>query len=197
MVRPLLPALLALTLLAAACSDDSDALGPTATVGTAPSTTTVPPDPFAVPAAIDAAYVERVTNKLYEVIGEARRLTMQQGATPPEAIDRLRAAYHPSLAQPMIDALVFDLYHGFPAGLDGDLQLTVKQVVRADQECIVAATEMDASLVDQEAGEPYLMTTVLLPLDPALDKGGYNPTPWSILRASASTPTELGGSACE
>ncbi|MFN2504089.1 MAG: hypothetical protein ABR540_07650, partial [Acidimicrobiales bacterium] len=56
-----------------ACSDDPTVDPPSATVGTeAPSTTSA--DPYAVPAVIDEAYVNRVLAGLDAAVGEVVRL---------------------------------------------------------------------------------------------------------------------------
>ncbi len=76
-------------LVLAACGGDKEPLGPTATVPQ-PTTTT---DPYAVPAVIDEAYVNRVLAGLDQAVGDIVRLVVSTRDIPPEVIDRLKAMY--------------------------------------------------------------------------------------------------------
>ena len=68
--------------------DDSGAAdGPTASVPT------VPPDPYAVPAVIDEAYVNRVLAALDQAVGDVVRMVVSTKSYPPDAIERLQALY--------------------------------------------------------------------------------------------------------
>ena len=60
---------------------------PTATVPT------VPPDPYAVPAVIDEAYVNRVLAALDQAVGDVVRMVIRTKVLSPEAIERLQAIY--------------------------------------------------------------------------------------------------------
>ena len=64
--------LVGLVVLGACGGGDDDALGPTATLPQATTTT----DPYAVPAVIDEAYVNRVLAGLDQAVGEVTRLVV-------------------------------------------------------------------------------------------------------------------------
>ena len=72
----------------AGCGGD----GSGATDGPTASVPTTPPDPYAVPAVIDEAYVNRVLAALDQANGDVDGLVVScTNALPPEAIDRLKA----------------------------------------------------------------------------------------------------------
>lgn len=163
-------------------TDADRALRRQATESTEAPTTTVPVDPFAIPETIDAAYVERVANELYRVIGDARRLAQRQRAMPPESVDRFNAAYDPEVAQSYVDAMVEDVTEGFAGVRDvpGDIVVQVTGLTQDDPTCIVADITFDpsAALVEPRQPEPLVLT--LRRLDEASDPHGYNETPWVI-----------------
>ena len=111
-------AVAALALLASpACSRGggergSAGAGPTATVGTEPPRTTTT-NPYAVPAVIDIAYVNRVLAGLDAVIGDVTRIVVRTRTIPPDAYDRLKAAYGTNdLLQLTIDSVQSDMRRG-------------------------------------------------------------------------------------
>ncbi|PZR77432.1 MAG: hypothetical protein DLM65_15705, partial [Candidatus Aeolococcus gillhamiae] len=62
------------------------------TVPTLPEITTTT-NPYAVPATIDAAYVNRVLEALDAALGDVYRLVIRTRDVSPEVIDRLNAIY--------------------------------------------------------------------------------------------------------
>jgi hypothetical protein len=70
--------LTALALLLGACGggDDDEALPPPPSIA---EPTTVPADPYAVPAVIDAAYVNRVLEGLDAAVGDVVRIVYRTG----------------------------------------------------------------------------------------------------------------------
>lgn len=113
--RTALPAALAaLALLAsAACSDGGGAskgsAGANPTLATEPPRTTTT-NPYAVPAVIDVAYVNRVLLGLDAAVGDIVRLIIQTRNIPPEALDRLSAVYaEPNRLQRSIDGFQRDI----------------------------------------------------------------------------------------
>ena len=73
-----------------ACSSGSDKAGPTATVATEPAPTTTT-DPYAVPATIDVAYVNKVLAGLDAAVGDVTLLVVRTRTLTQEAYDRLKA----------------------------------------------------------------------------------------------------------
>jgi hypothetical protein len=76
-------------LLAGACTDKGEPLGPTATL--AQPTTTA--DPFAIPPVIDEAYVNRVLAGLDHALGEATRIVVRENAISQDVVSRLEELY--------------------------------------------------------------------------------------------------------
>src|SRR3954452_13325268 len=108
--RMALPAVLAALALtaSAACSSGggskgSAGAGATVTVATEPARTTTT-NPYAVPAVIDVAYVNRVLAGLDAAVGDIVRQVIRTKAIPQEALDRMRAVYaDPARLQRSID----------------------------------------------------------------------------------------------
>ncbi|MGI9121042.1 MAG: hypothetical protein ACR2G7_13130, partial [Acidimicrobiales bacterium] len=98
---PLLSTLpLAVLVVVTACSGGADDLGPSATVGTAPTTTTTTPrpvDPAVIPgdlSEIDEPYVQAVVDALYAVDAEATKIFVEtRNPIDERAIDYLEAIY--------------------------------------------------------------------------------------------------------
>jgi hypothetical protein len=196
--RTAIPAVLAaLALLAsAACSDggadkgtaganptlatDPPRTNPTLATVPAPTTTT---NPYAVPATIDAAYINRVLAGLDATLGDATRLVIQTKTVPREAYDRLKSLYatDPRL-QLAIDGLQTDLRNGFSGYSDrpGDRRTTVAQLVAASKTCIFVRVSRDYSAIGPGARPPSDKNWIVLrPLDSARDPNHYNLTNWT------------------
>lgn len=176
--------MLAALLLAAspACSDSSpDKASPTATVATEPAPTTTT-DPYAVPAVIDAAYVNQVLAGLDRVMGDVTRLVVRTRTIPPEAYDRLRALYpDDERLQRSIDSFQRDLRQnlsGYRAD-PGDKASTVTQLITATPACIFTQVERDYSNVGTTPLSALNAQWIgLKPLDTKRDPSGYNLAKW-------------------
>lgn len=81
-----------LAVLVACSSDPQSSAEPSATVPTAPATTTTT-DPYAVPAVIDAAYVNRVLAGLDAAFGDIVRELASARRLPDNTPDRLKGVY--------------------------------------------------------------------------------------------------------
>ena len=157
--------------------DDSGADGPTATVPT------VPPDPYAVPAVIDEAYVNRVLAGLDQASGDVTRLVVGARTIPPEAIERLRSIYVGDFLQVRLDSFQGDLLADFKGYKDnpGNRRTTVARIIVATPACIFAQVNRDISDVSLNP-DPRLSTqwVGLVLIDPSTDPLDYNPTPWGF-----------------
>jgi len=154
----------------------------------APTTTTVGADPFAIPEVIDAAYVNRVLAALYAVDGDITREILRTGTIGMHALSRLGAIY----AEPQLSLEV----EGLPTVLEGersrfrdppgDRRFDVRSLHKAGTGCVVALANL--SLVEVAitpptlaANEAYLIA--LVPKKPQSDPEELNPTPWIIMDA--------------
>lgn len=169
---------------AGGCSSPTPVAGSGATVPTEPERTTTT-RPYAVPAVIDAAYVDRVLAGIDAVMGDVVRMTMANKAIVPEAYDRLKAVYADShgLMQDQIDLLQSQTRRGFPGSRPqpGNTATTVTHLVAATPSCIFARAKRDFSAVSTSPSsvlDPLWLS--LRPADPARDPAGYNQTRWAV-----------------
>lgn len=198
--RTALPAALAaLALLAsAACSDGGDAskgsaganptlatepahVNPTLATVPAPTTTT---NPYAVPAVIDAAYVNKVLVALDTVLGDAIRSMVAAGTITTDGYDKLRAIFgNTELLQNAVSLLEIQMRDGFREykRSPGNRKTVVSQLISARPTCIWSRVERDYSAVDAIPGTPVNPQWVALkPLDPSRDPKHLNPTSWAL-----------------
>lgn len=175
---------LALTLaLLPGCRTTSRAEGPTATLGTAPPSTTTT-NPYAVPSVIDASYVNRVLAGLDAVVGDTTRLVLQARQIPPEAIDRLRAIYQDTTTfQLVLDGFEGDIRRGFAnyKPQPGNKRAIVTELLSTAATCIFARVERDFSAVGIDPRPVNPQWVALKPLDTSRDPNGYNKTSWSYV----------------
>jgi hypothetical protein len=179
---------------ATACSSGTKKATPSATVPTAPAQTTTT-DPYAVPAVIDAAYVNRVLAGLDGIVGDLVRTVVTSKSIPPEVIQKLRAVYGKDDAlQLEIDSFQDDMRRGF-AGYKttpGNKVSVVTHVITAKPSCIFAEIRRDYSAVSLQPN-PDLQTqwVGLEPLDPLRDALRVNPTRWAyVYEGFSSSRTE-------
>jgi hypothetical protein len=174
----------ALLVLATACSGARRADGPTATVRTEPETTTTT-NPYAVPAVIDAAYVNRVLAGLDQAVGDVVRLVVRSRTLPPEAVDRLRALYSdPAALQFEIDLLQDSLADGL-AGVrpdPGNVRTNVVQLLTVKPRCLFVKVSRDSSAV-AVTPDPRLSTQwmAVVPARTADGPSALNPTGWTLI----------------
>ncbi len=169
----------------AACSDSSaDKATPTATVATEPPPTTTT-NPYAVPAVIDVAYVNRVLAGLDAAVGDVTRLVVRTRTIPREAVDRLQAIYaDQDFLQIQIDNYQADMRKGF-AGYKpdpGNKSTAVSRLISGRATCIFAEAHRDYSAVGiNTSNAPHTIWIALRPLDQTRDPNHYNPTPWAYV----------------
>lgn len=179
-------ALLLTACIAAACTSSSGArstIGANPTIATelAPTTTT---NPYAVPAVIDAAYVNRVLAGLDAIRGDALRIVMQTHSFPREAYDRLRAAYGvDNWLQLALDVLQNDMQRNFDgySSVPGNEVTTVNELITAKSTCIFARVTRDYSAIGPGASKSSDRNWVVLqPYDPTRDPNTFNRTGWAL-----------------
>ena len=167
-------------LVLAACGGDKEPLGPTATVPQ-PTTTT---DPYAVPAVIDEAYVNRVLAGLDQAVGDIVRLVVSTRDIPPEAIDRLKAMYVGDVLQLKVDGFQRDMFADFSGYRDipGNQKTEVTRLIGVASTCIFAQVNIDFSAVSVNPNPKFSTQWVaLIPVEPTQDPNDYNPTPWAFI----------------
>ncbi len=179
-------ALATLVLVAsAACSNgggEKASAGANPTVATDPPTTTTT-NPYAVPAVIDVAYVNRVLAGLDAAMGDVVRLVLRTRTIPREAYDRLRAIYgNDQWFQSSIDSFQADLRRNFSTykSSPGNKVTTVSQLLTASPRCIFAKVQRDYSEVATNPAPPETQWIALKPLSQVHDPIGYNPTTWAL-----------------
>jgi len=172
-------------LVLAGCSSAKPAEDvPSATVATAPATTTTT-DPYAVPAVIDEAYVNRVLAGLDAVSGDVVRLMVRTKTIPREAVNRLRAIYEANdVFDRVLDSLSRDVAFRLPGfrSEPGNKKSRVIEVLGASTSCIFARVTRDYT--DVAATSPTtddIQWIAIRPLDRAKDPSGYNTTGWAYI----------------
>jgi hypothetical protein len=196
-IRTALAVLAAVALLAsAACSDGTADRGnaganPTVatdppgnpTIATAPLGTTTT-NPYAVPALIDDAYINRVLAGLDSVMGDATRAVVRTKTFTSEAYDRLRAIYSDnSLLQLVVDAVEEEIGKSFSGYKPnpGNRLTTVTRVLTAQPDCIFVRVQRDYSAMSPNPGSPDPQWVALRPLERTRDPRGYNRTSWALI----------------
>lgn len=177
-------AALALTAPVACSNSSSEKAGPTATVATEPAPTTTT-DPYAVPTVIDVPYVNRVLAGLDAAMGDVTRLVVRTQTIPPEALNRLRAAYKdPDYLQIQIDNFQSDMRKGFSSykAEPGNQVTTVAQLINAGPTCIFARVQRSYAAVSASgSSDAHVLWVALQRLDPIRDPDRYNPTQWAYI----------------
>jgi hypothetical protein len=182
-------AVAAFALLAcAACSGGaadrgSAGAGATVTVATEPAPTTTT-NPYAVPAVIDVAYVNRVLAGLDAAVGDVTRLIIRTKTISPEAFDRLKALYsNNELFQLVLELLQDQIRTGFTdfKSPPGNQSTVATQLVSAGSTCIFARVQRDFAAVTVSKNPASSQWVSLRPLDKSRDPNGYNPTTWGLI----------------
>lgn len=182
---PAVLATLALT-VSVACSNrgaDRGSADANPTLATDPPTTTTT-NPYAIPAVIDVAYVNKVLAGLDAVIGEVVMIVYRTRTIPAEARDRLTAVYGTqSILQFAIDGLQVDMSSGFKNyRTEGGRRLsTVNQLITARSDCIFAEVRRDFSTLTTDTSAVVNPQWIaLIPLDATRDPKRYNLTSWAL-----------------
>lgn len=186
--------LIATLTFVSACNDDAkpDDAQPTDSAETSEPTwtsqtstnPTLRPDDYAVPAVIEAKYVDRVLAALNHVDGDALRLAIKENNLTKDVTDRLTAISTADwLEFPLGDYSQLQI-NGWASikPNPGDRVVTSQDIPIARSDCVlVHATEDSSARLVQPIG-PLDVYIVLAPADPALDPRDFNPTPWAISR---------------
>ena len=178
---------LALAVGVAGCrSRDDD--GPVAeargTGTTTPLTTatTAPADPYAVPATIDAAYVQRVLDALDRIDAEVFAEALAARQVTALVTLRLRSMYNPEELDRQVHALQIQLGRDLSVFKNppGMRRTVVKRVVTARPDCILVEVEFDNTnlLKNPRPSPPTYLG--LEPTAASSDPSNLNPTPYSI-----------------
>ncbi|HSH60125.1 MAG TPA: hypothetical protein VK988_10875 [Acidimicrobiales bacterium] len=176
----------ALFILVAACSGDGTDLGPSATLGTAPTTATTSPapDPSVIPAdpaAIDEVYVQAVVDALFAVDAKATKIFVEtKDITNEEALSYLRAIYVPEELERQVNAWFQALALRSDDLLPGALRNDVQRVIDVASDCVYAEVLRDYSETSSKAvglGRIFLGVT---PKTEANDAESVNPTAWMM-----------------
>jgi hypothetical protein len=152
---------------------------PTLATVPAPTTTT---NPYAVPAVIDAAYVNRVLASLDALLGDVLRIVKRTNTIPQEAYDRLKAVYiEPEFLQLRIDSFQRDIREGFRGYRPdpGNKASTVLRILTTRPSCIFVEVRRDYSAVGLNA-RTSTEWVALTKHDPSRDPSRYNATPWAM-----------------
>jgi hypothetical protein len=179
-------ALAALALLASAsCSSgtaDRGSAGANPTLATDPPRTTTT-NPYAVPAVIDAAYVNRVLVGLDAQMGDVTRMVLRTRTIPREAYDRLRAIYgNDDWLQLAIDNFQADMRRQF-AGYraePGNKVSTVTELLTSSRSCLFVRTTRDYSPIGPNSKTADVQWIALEPVQQVRDPNGYNATGWAL-----------------
>lgn len=175
-----------MVLTLAACSGGGEDDGPAATV---PATTasTAAADPYAIPATIDVAYVQRVFDALDQIRGEVVKEFLTKRQLTPEMGARLGTVYNSAELERELKARVEQLERDFSVFKQppGTRRTVVKRLMTARSDCISVEAEFDSSAVLKNPGRPVPAYLALRPTEPELDPQDINPTPYSIASENA------------
>ena len=170
-------------LLLGACADNpAEPEVPAATVRTEPATTATT-NPYAVPAVIDAAYVNRVLAWFDQAEGDVVRQVIAGRTITPESVASLRAMNaSDGLFQVTLDAYQYTLRTGLGGFLPnpGNVRTVVVEMLSAKSSCVYVKVDRDASAVVRNA-DPSLRTewVALRRLDSSPTSS--NPTGWGYI----------------
>ncbi|HEV2810260.1 MAG TPA: hypothetical protein VGV93_07695 [Acidimicrobiales bacterium] len=169
-----------------ACSGDGPDLGPSATLGTAPTTSASERviDPSVIPADtadIDEAYVQAVVDALFAVDAKATEIFVEtKDVTNKEALDYLRAIYVQDEFEQQVNVWFHDLALRSDQLLPGALGNDVKRVIDVAPDCVYAEVLRDYSETttrEVTRGEIFVGIT---PKADGEDAEGLNPTAWMM-----------------
>jgi hypothetical protein len=180
--------LLVAALLAGACGNKDKPLGPTATVPQATTTT----DPYAVPAVIDEAYVNRVLAGLDHSVGEVARIALGERAITKEVADRLKALYVGEFLDLSVASLQADIRNGFATYRDdpGDQRTIVTELLHVTPSCVFTKATRDYSAVsNRQQTSPTIVWIAIQPSEAVNVQASptFNPTRWLFIFDGHST----------
>ena len=136
---------------------------------------------FALPAAIDAAYVERVLAELDRVQGDVLRRIVETGTFAHDDGTPLRAVFNdPEMTgQTQAFASLVDRLDAVRRP-PGDNRSTVVRLLTARPDCVYAETTVDVSATVVDPPPPRTTWVALRPSQAGSDPRGLNRTPFSI-----------------
>ncbi|MDQ6910597.1 MAG: hypothetical protein M3Z84_07430 [Actinomycetota bacterium] len=160
------------------CSRDSTRSAPGATVPTTarPTTTT---DPYAVPAVIDVAYVNRVLGALDAAVGDITRMVIAERDISPAVQKQLRALYVGEYFDLAVKSYRQDIDRNFPGALPspGNQVTAVSSLISATSACIFIEASRDFSGVsatpDTSLAKVWVALKHSAPADSSLNKTGW------------------------
>ncbi|HEV2811445.1 MAG TPA: hypothetical protein VGV93_13735 [Acidimicrobiales bacterium] len=171
---------------AAGCNGGEEALGPSGTVGTSPTTTPTtlrPIDPAVIPenpADINEAYVQAVVDALFAVDAQATKTFVETRRLEAEAIDVLGAIYVPEEVDREVNAWGQTFARGSETLLAGALSNEVRRVLSVAEDCIYVEVLRDYSETTTRPVTPGTLYLGLTPKQDGDDPTSLNPTPWMI-----------------
>lgn len=147
-----------------------------------PSTTIPPADPYAVPAHITPAYVQRVLDALDAVDGDATRLIVANRALVKPALYRLEAIDSQSWFGEMTNTWAGQIAQGLTnyQASPANKRDAVQHLISSSRSCIFVKVTTDYSAVARSHGPPQVNYIVLRPSPPPAAYDDFNPTPWVI-----------------
>ena len=175
-----------------ACSADGPDLGPSATLGTAPTTTTSQRviDPSVIPADpadIDEAYVQAVVDGLFAVDGKATEIFVEtKDVTNREALDYLSAVFVGDERQQQVNAWFQTLALRPEQVLSGALVHDVHRLIGVAADCVFVEVERDFSETTTNDAPVSVTYLGLTPKREGDDPKGLNPTAWMVFSDSIS-----------
>jgi hypothetical protein len=182
----LFSALLAILLVAGACSGGGEALGPAGAVGSPPtvtSTTARLVDPAVIPtdpADIDEAYVQAVVDALFEVDAKATTIFLETQAPEQRAIEYLRAIYLQEELDQQVDVWFQSLARGTETLIPGKLENDVTRLIGKTDDCVYLEVEVDFSATTTRDVGSSINYLGLTPKRVNDDPSNLNPTAWML-----------------
>ncbi len=185
-MRRSFPLFSALFILVAACSGGGTDLGPSATLGTAPTTATTSPapDPSVIPAdpaAIDEAYVQAVVDALFAVDAKATKIFVEtKDITNEEALSYLDAIFVGEEREQQLSAWFQTLALRPDEVLSGALIHNVDRIIDVAPDCVFLEVERDFSETTTNDAPISITYLGLTPKRDGDDPDRLNPTAWMV-----------------
>jgi len=171
---------------AATLRPTAEAASPTPTAAPSPTEESfTPPDP------IDAAYVERVLNRIYQTEGDALREVLEGGEVGPQVEALIREVAAPAWAEAELEGLRREPPQDNPIirRPPGNASFRVERLVTARDDCIYVVGVKDYSLVTDPPLDRTGQTDFIW-LTPDDEPSRWNPTGWLV--AAMRTRTDGG-----
>jgi hypothetical protein len=163
-----------------ACGSSTGAISRPPDPQPADSTPITAADPYAIPATIDAAYINRVMKALEDVRGQVRRDVYKSQSFSQVDYNKLDDIYDGEelSAQRKSYSDASEVSHPEAKSNPGDEIYTVSKIRAARSDCIAFEAIDDTNAVDTTPEPPIGPKIVVL--WPEKAAYGFNPTPWKI-----------------